>query len=198
MAGVVQKDEEGPLRRLALQCGERAVRQGEPAPKRRRQPQDVTEYRPKRPLVGGDEGRFPPLHDLIEYAARPSCQRSKILAAGGAAELPPVDPGAPVLPKPAGHLLAGQPFPTAVMAFTETGRLLDGNPLRLLCGNDPGRLPGSFQIARIDRLQIDGGQPLGKRTRLQSSPLIERDVGLPLNPLVQIPLRFAVTNQIND
>jgi len=198
MAGVVQEDEAGPLRRLALQCGKRAVRHGEPAPERRLQPQGVTEDRPERPAVGGNKGRFPSLRRRIEYAARPSCQRGKILAADGAADLPTPDPGVPLLRKPTGDLLAGQPFPMAVVAFAEIRSLRNEDPFLLFCRDDPGCLAGPPQVARIDHLQVNFGQPFRQDLRLQPSPLIQRDIGPALNPLILIPLRFAVTNQINN
>ena len=84
------------------------------------------------------------------------------------------------------------------MALAQIGLGGNGHRARLMRGNDFRGLPRPHKITRIDLIQGNIGQTLGQGPGLRSSPPIERDVGPALNPLVLVPVRFAVANEIDD
>lgn len=198
MGGVVEEDESRPVLRVALDCRKRAVRHEETAPEGRIEPERVTEDRPQRPPVSGNQDGFPLPGRRIENAAGPPLQGDEILAAGGASDLPPEAPRLTLFGKTLGDLPEGQPLPEAVIALPEIRRRRYRDGLTLASGDDPGGFERPPQIARIDPLQRDGRQPLRQGLGLSSSPLMEGNVRLSLDPLVPVPCRFAMPNEIDD
>lgn len=130
--------------------------------------------------------------------AGPPLQGDEVLPAGGAPDPSSSVPLCPIFRKTLLDLLEGEPFPESVVALPEVRRGRDRDGLPLAGGDDPGRLDGPSQVARIDPLQIDGGQARRQGLGLPLPPFVKGDVRLPLDPLVAIPGRFAMPDEINN
>jgi hypothetical protein len=198
VGGVVQKHEPWPVLRVTLDRRKRAVRHEETAPEGRFEPERVAEDRPQRPPVGGNQDGFPLLGRRIEDTAGPPLQGEEIFAAGRASDPPPAVPRLPLFRKTIGNLLVRQPLPKAVIAFPEFRRRQNRDGPLLAGGDDPGRFKRPVQIARIDPFQRDRRQAGRQGLGLFSPPFMEGNVRLPLDPLVPIPCRFAMSNEIDD
>jgi hypothetical protein len=198
MRGIIEQDQPGSSPRPTLERGERTVHHQEAVVVGRIELQGMTEDRPERPAVGGNQNRLPTLYGRIEGAARTSGQRQEIFTSRGAFGQPTSVPVIPIFCKSDGDLRPGQPLPQAVVAFTEVRRRYDRKLPRLPCRNSLRRLPRPAQIARIDHIQRDCRQTAGQRLSLKPSPIIEGNIGMSLDPLVLIPVRLAVACQIND
>ncbi len=159
--------------------------------------QGMTEDRPERSAMGGNEHPFPLPRRLVEDAARPPGQGNDIFSAGRAAAPSPLLPVAPITRKPAGCFRPGQPLPQAIVAFAELRSRNNRDCPRPPCGDQLRSHARPAQVARIDEIQGNIRQAFGQRLRLPPSPGIQGDVGLALDPVILIPFRFAVANKIN-
>lgn len=184
--------------RQVLQRGERAVRHEEAVPEERLDTQGVTEDRPERSAMGGDQDRLSLPYRRIEDTARTPFQRKEILPARGTLGPFPLRLAGPILREPRGRFRPGQPLPQTVVAFPKSRHLHDRNLPVLPSGDFLRRVGRPLQVARVDQVQRDIRQAAGQGLRLPSSPGIQGDVGLALDPVVLIPLGLAVANQINN
>jgi hypothetical protein len=198
VGSVVEEDESRPVLRVTLDRRKRAVRHEKAAPEGRIKPKRVTEDRPKRPSVGRNQDGFPLPGHRIEDAARTPLQGDEILTAGGASGPPPAVPRLPLFRKTLCDLPVRQPLPETVIALPEIRRRRYGDGLPLARGDDPGGFERPAQIARIDPFQRDRRQPLRQGLGLSDSPLVEGNIRLSLDPLVPVPCRFAMPNEIDD
>lgn len=184
--------------RMAFQRRERTVCHEETAPKGRFEPEGMTKDSPKRPTVGRNQDGFPFPYRRIENTAGPLLQRKEILPAGRFPDPASPEPCLPVFRKTFTDLPIGQASPEAVIAFPEFRRRQNRDGLRLTGSDDPGGFERSAQVAGIDPFQGHGCQARRQGLRLFSSPLMEGNVGLALDPLIPIPRRFTMANKINN
>jgi 3-oxoacyl-[acyl-carrier protein] reductase len=88
------------------------------------------------------------------------------------------------------HLGARQPGPGADVDLAQPRVLDDGEPEAL--ADDPSRLAGTDEVARVDGPHTVTGQLLGERFGLLPAQLVQWRVGVPLPPPDAVPVGLAV------
>ena len=90
-------------------------------------------------------------------------------------------------------LIRGQPFPRAPVLLPQIG--IDDDVKAQPSAKDLRRLTGAGKVARIDRVDPVSGKPVGELTRLAAAVVVQRPVGVALQPAGSIPIRLAVANK---
>ena len=60
-------------------------------------------------------------------------------------------------------------------------------------GDDLGRLARAGEVARVDGVDVVAGEPVGERARLLAAVVVERLVGVTLQPALGVPVGLAVS-----
>ena len=91
----------------------------------------------------------------------------------------------------------GQPLELAVVALAQTGLGLHRQPQQL--GRRRGSIVGTLQIAAVKGRKVIARPGLGPPPGpAEAAGGIERDVDLPLNAALRIPVSFAVANDAHS
>lgn len=126
-----------------------------------------------------DRGHDPCAHRLVRLPVSPA-----VVAVGVAAE--PLR----IATLDLGRRQAG---PLADVDLAERSVDRDGNPMCLR--DDLGRGSCALQIARVDRVEPDPGEPVGELSRLAAAGIRERRIGMTLPPSFTVPLTLAVPDE---
>jgi hypothetical protein len=110
-----------------------------------------------------------------------------------------VPAGVPLLParerlgEPRFRLGAREARPRPYVDFPELGHRpdLEAVPLR----DDRGGVPRPREVARVDRGELDVGEPVGEGLRLLAAALVERPVRVSLPAALGVPVRLAVPGE---
>ena len=90
-------------------------------------------------------------------------------------------------------LVRGQPFPVPPVLLAQVG-IHDDREAELLAEDLRG-LAGAGQVARVDRVDVVVGEPVGEGLRLPAPVGVQRTIGVTLQLPLGIPIGLAVANE---
>ena len=90
-------------------------------------------------------------------------------------------------------LIRGQPFPGAPVLLPQVD--IDHDVKAQPSAEDLRRLTGAGKVARVESVDAVSGKPVGELARLAAAVVVQRPVGVALQPAGSIPIRLAVANK---
>jgi hypothetical protein len=90
-------------------------------------------------------------------------------------------------------LVRGEPFPRAPVLLAQVGIDVDRESEPL--AEDLRRLARAAEVARVERVDLLGGEPVGEGLRLPPAVLVQRPVGVTLQLPLGVPIGLAVADE---